>query len=59
MPDDLTPIDEAVMWLLEAFLALCCIHGSYLLSEEIARRDEASTFQETQQCSQIAKYNGK
>lgn len=51
MPDDITPIDEAVMWLLGAFLALCCIHASYLLSEVIARRDQAPSHQEMQQCN--------
>lgn len=50
MPDDMTPIDEAVMWLLGAYLALCCIHGSYLLATAIADRDQAQNRRGEQQC---------
>lgn len=49
-PDDMKPIDEAVMWLLGAFLAICCIHGSYLLSQAVAARDTHSQIG-VKQCS--------
>jgi len=49
-PSDMMPIDEAVMWLLGAFLALCCIHGSYLLAMTVADSDHAQNQRGEPQC---------
>lgn len=43
MPSDMTPIDAAVMWLIGVFLALCCIHASYLLATAVERISAAWT----------------
>lgn len=48
---DMKPIDEAVMWLIGAFLAICCIYGSYLLAQAIADHDQTLTVMGGKQCS--------
>lgn len=50
MPADMTPKDEAVMWLIGVFIALCCIHASYLLATAVAVRDQAQNQRGEQQC---------